>query len=1149
MLSVCCAYGQVPVQSKKLKWQKEILIDSTSLLSTSIRVLVKTKNGYDSVLVSSHQNSQVYDYSFDFSNSKLTFINSFEDSILVEFQRLVFDFQKSYSLRDTSMIYIKSKGNKEDYFAEESPVKESLFDTGGLKKTGSISRGITFGNQQDLSVNASLNLQLNGLIAPNLNVLASVTDNNLPIQPEGNTSKIQEFDQVFVQLFNDRFKLTAGDFWIYKPQGYFLNYRKRGQGFSGEYFWKKDQSQIIKTQVSTAFSKGKFNRQLIQGVEGNQGPYRLTGADNEPFVIVLSGTERVFIDGKELSRGQENDYVIDYNSSEVRFTAKNMITKDVRIVVEFQYSDQNYARSLVQLAHEATYKKGALWFNVYSEQDAKNQSIQQSLSSEQKLLLSNVGDQILNAQFSSIDSIGFDENLIMYKVIDTLGFDSVLVFSANPSLAKFSAQFTYVGALNGNYKLKEFNGLGRVYVWVQPLGGIPQGDFEPIRLLAAPKQQQLISLGVKHELFKNVSFTTEFATSKTDLNTFSRLNSNDDRGFSNRSKLNYDQSIGVDTAKVWRWKSSLESELLDPFFRPIEQYRTVEFDRDWNTRGKNFKGNQVFLIGETGLVHKTNGNLIIQGQHYKIGDVFSGNRALAKLNWTTKKEKHGGWKIQGDGSYLDAKGIQKNQFLRHRIELVRSFNKFYFGFKDDQESNSFREFDSLLGNSYRFYDWQTFGGFADSSGNGFKLSYRERYDGRLKNQFFSRATRAQTFALEWKQQSWKQHKLTVIAGQRILSVLDTTIINIQAEQTSTGRIDYEYKTKNQFFQLNTFYEVGSGLELRREFIYIQVNDGQGVYTWVDYNFDNVKDLNEFEVAQFADQADYIRVFTPSNAYVRTFSNEYNQSLQLRPDRIFRNSSGFKRVVSKFSSLSRIRIQRKTSAFNGFESYNPFNTRIDEVGLINLSMVNKHTLFFNRSNNVVGADYSFEQNQSKQLLANGFDAKSKRSNEVNARLTIKKTVQLLAQAELGKKTSLVDYTSGRNYEINYWQIKPSIVYQPNTNIRLAFDTRISEKQNSLSFGNEKTNLQQFSVVTKYNTSQKGSLQADLSYIHIEYNGNSNSALAFEMLEALKPGSNFIWSMSLQRSVSRNLQLSIQYNGRKSEGNRTIHAGGMELKAFF
>jgi hypothetical protein len=71
----------------------------------------------------------------------------------------------------------------------------------------------------------------------------------------------------------------------------------------------------------------------------------------------------------------------------------------------------------------------------------------------------------------------------------------------------------------------------------------------------------------------------------------------------------------------------------------------------------------------------------------------------------------------------------------------------------------------------------------------------------------------------------------------------------------------------------------------------------------------------------------------------------------------------------------------------------------------------------------------------------------------------------------------------------------------------------------------------------------------SYLDIRYNGQENSSLGFEMLEGLSAGDNFTWTVSVQRNLSKNLQLSIQYNGRKPGDFRTIHSGGIQARAMF
>ena len=387
--------GQVLPSSLRVK-KIEIISDSTLLDSLSIvpgSMVVMSNNQF--VSDSSYLLLPV--------QSILVWLSPVKGEVIITYRVYPLNFNKTYFHKDTNSIFHHG-GNSPVPFRFPTVNRQSeIFNMGGINKSGSISRGVMFGNNQDLSINSNLNLQLSGKISSNISILASVTDDNLPIQPEGNTQQLQDFDQVFIQLFSDTWRLTAGDFWMKKPDGYFLNYNKRAQGGSftkvSNNVLKKHKNadtimSFVENRFSAAISKGKFARNVIQGVEGNQGPYRLSGAENEQFVIVLSGTEMVYIDGMLLTRGQENDYVIDYNTSEIEFTPKQLITKDKRITIEFQYSDKNYARSVVESSNLFNVNDWKVHLNVYSEQDSKNQPLQQDLLQSEKDLLAQVGDDL-----------------------------------------------------------------------------------------------------------------------------------------------------------------------------------------------------------------------------------------------------------------------------------------------------------------------------------------------------------------------------------------------------------------------------------------------------------------------------------------------------------------------------------------------------------------------------------------------------------------------------------------------------------------------------------------------------------------------------------------------------------------------------------
>lgn len=97
---------------------------------------------------------------------------------------------------------------------------------------------------------------------------------------------------------------------------------------------------------------------------------------------------------------------------------------------------------------------------------------------------------------------------------------------------------------------------------------------------------------------------------------------------------------------------------------------------------------------------------------------------------------------------------------------------------------------------------------------------------------------------------------------------------------------------------NTVFETSSGTLPQQEFTYVNVDEGQGTHTWNDYNNDGVQQLQEFELAQFRDQADYIRVLLPNRIFVKTHQNKLSQLLTLNPQQ-WSGQAGFKNFFPIF----------------------------------------------------------------------------------------------------------------------------------------------------------------------------------------------------------------------------------------------------------
>lgn len=1086
-------------------------------------------------------------YSLNPIFSSLIFTSNFPDSTVfkIEFEESPLNLNQDFSHKNDSIIFTSSDTiGFENYIYQSNSENNSLdfFESSSLKKQGSLSRGISIGNAQNLSLQSTLNLQLSGKIGPNLYIKGSISDDNIPFQPDGNTQKLQEFDQVYLQIYNDNFNITGGDFWAKKPDGYFLNYNKRVQGLSVSQnnIYGAKSNININQKLSGALSKGKFSRLIIQGVEGNQGPYRLYGANNEQNIIILAGTEKIYIDGILMKRGQEYDYTIDYNTSEITFTANQLITKDKRLIAEFQYSDLSYARSIINYNLNIKSEKYAIWANIYNEQDAKNQPIQENLNFDQIQILSNIGDSTDLAFANSIYQTAFDENRIMYYIKDSLNFDSILIHTLNIDSGMYQATFNYVGEANGNYIIESYTANGKIFKWIAPVNNIPQGNYDPVQLITTPQKKQLINIGGKYSFSKNLFSEIEFARSNTDLNTFSKIDNDNNIGYGIKWNINHLKKF---KKKKTLLKSSFDFEYNDPNFTYIQWYRSAEFDRDWNTRGKKYTGNQIISKANIGFEKTELYKLNYQINQFTWGEDYSGWKNDLSLNY-----KKNGLNLNSNINYLKSESEQNSSFYRHRININKKWNKFKIGYTDQFENNQFSQDNSLTLNSYQFYDYKIYIATADSIKNHFELYFQKRYDKKSDSLTLKKAAEATTIGANINLIRKKNNQLSLNLNYRQLIIKDSLLINNQPENTILGRVEHQFSAFKRGITSQIFYELNSGLELKKEFIYIKVNNGQGIYTWNDYNDDGIKDLGEFEIAQFTDQAEYIKLFIASNEYVRTYGNQYSHSIFIKPERMIKNKKGIKKILTRISNQTIFKINRKTNFENGINYLNPFISNINDTTLIKTNSSFRNTLYINRTNPIFGIEYHINLNATKTILTSGFDAINYGQQKIKIRWNISKIFNLKNDLIYGNKESLSEYALNRNYNYEFRSIISTFSIQPNTKYRIALKTEFSIKENNSDL-NEAAQIIKVGFDTRVNQKKKGSLNFSFNYIKNAYNGIENTPLAFELLNALKVGDNYVWGVSYQKKLAKNLQMNFTYNGRKSELNKSIHSGGIEIRAFF
>lgn len=1112
-----------PYKSKKIVATKDTIhLDSVSVNSAFFKVLNRKNEEVDPTY-----------YHINFQKGTLILKENFPDfadTLTVRFLKFPDFLTKEYHIYDPARVVKSNDGLYNLYKVSSDPSKKFVpFD--GLNTSGSITRGISIGNNQNAVVNSNLDLQITGKISDKVSLRASIQDSNIPLQSNGYSQRLDEFDQIFIELFSEKWNIRAGDLFLENRKSRFMNFNKKVQGISSQFNFGKNGNNT-NVFASAALVRGQYARSTFIGQEGNQGPYKLRGNNEELFILVISGSERVYVNGILLKRGENNDYIIDYNAGEITFTSLFPINSEMRINVEYQFSDRNYSRYITYFGASHERAQWTIGTNVYVESDLKNQPLQQNLTKEQAQVLVNAGDNTNLMVAPSAFADEFSANKILYEKTLING-EEVYQYSTNPSAQLFSVKFSFVGEFQGNYVVSNTSAIGKIYAYVPPVNGVKQGNYEPIVRLVAPTKIQLATLFGKYNPSEKTLIDFEGALSYNDLNLFSATDDYNNKG--GAGKLNTKQRLY--TGK-WQLDAFANYQFVHSRFRTIERLYTIEFDRDWNLSAA--RGNQSLLSTGLDFNFQRNGTATYQFEHLDFSGNSVGNRhnLTTSLNWNA-------WNLSSKSSLLTTNGALSNStFARNQTRVKYHLKKNWVGTSFRMEDNRERlKANGILSPlTQRFLEYGALLGRGDSTKVYVETGYLHRVNDSLQNGQLRRVNTSESYYLKSKLIQTAKSDLSVFVNYRNLRYEDKTRRN---EPSLNSRVLYNDRFFDQLIQSSTAYETLSGTIPQQEYTYLEVEPGRGVYAWNDYNGNGLQELQEFEIAPFPDQAKYIRIFLPNQIFIKTHQNKFSESITLNPLQ-WQNGRGLKKLLSYFYNQTSFLIDRKIERKGSNFDLNPFSG--SDQDLLGLNTSFRNSFFYNRGKQKHSVTYTYIQNRSRNLLSFGSQENESSSHQVQYDHLLLKFWLLSFVAKTSGTQALYDNFESRNFNIRSNQLAPKVSLLFSKNASLDFFYEYVQKQNSIGL-EEALNQNRLGTSFTYAGERKLTMNGEFSYYRNSFTGDANAPVAFQMLEGLQPGKNMTWRLLLQKNITQYLDINLNYQGRKSETSQTIHNGSIQLRAYF
>jgi hypothetical protein len=1084
--------------------------------------------------------------------------------LTVSFQRLPFNFRSQYSLHDI-VVFKDTLGRT--IRKVETPIPQMTMNDvfgPGLEKSGSIFRGLLVGSNRDLTVNSGFRMQLSGKLSPELDIAASLTDENVPLQPEGTTQTLQELDRVFIQLKNPRYGATLGDF-VYdigeRSGGEFGRLSRKLQGVSGTGQFKNiaDEGSALAVTLTAATARGKFTTNQMQGIEGNQGPYRLTGGDPGNKPIIIAGTERVYINGQLMTRGETNDYSIDYSTGDIYFSARRLITNASRITVDFEYTDRQFVRNLLgaNVNFAGLGNRLHVTTSLTQEADDPDSPIDVALDDSLRSIIRESGANRFKAAVTGIRDMGRDSITLagkgQYVRRDTLlagKLRTVLIYAPGDVQARYSVFFSSVIQMPPD-SLGYNRGVSGGYV----VAGIGKGSYLPVQFLPVPELHRVANGILGFSPASELLISAEYALSEKNLNRLSGSGDGRNQGGAYKFRAEYNpRDLVVAGTHLGELRVALAERFVDHRFSSLDRSNEIEFNRAWDITSAGSGDEEIRELGVSYLPVRT---LRFEGTYGFLER--KGSFRSDRSTWNAVLSDTLTPKISYSSEFIRSQDSQTNMssdWMRQRGSITYAVFHVQPSVRVELENRQqHREVnDSLVQGSFRYLEVAP--GLTVLNLHPLRVSAEVQFrtEDSASQGEMSRALRAVTQVYDVQLRQWNS-----LSGAVALSLRKSDVTNDFALRGTTGantmliRSQLQYTPLRRAVDAEILYEFARDRSAAMRRIFVRVPKGTGNYRYLgDVNQNGVVDDSEFEQTRF--DGDYVAITVPGDQLVPVADLRAGMRLRLNAGKYLTQKSSFlEKALTAVSTETVLRVEEKSTVAEAKKVY-----------LLHLSE------FRNDSTTIAGSQlltqdvYLFESdpafsvrlrlNERKGLVQLVGTTERSTLREQSVRIKSQLLREIGNQTEYTQKADQLfsSVASPRQRDLVSDELRTEFSYRPYPEWDVSFGAALSDVTNRNASTNVSANINEQFVRVSYALLARGQLRAEVQREEVlvdKGSSTSNGNYPFEFTNGKAIGKTYQWHAALDYRMSQFIQLTFNYDGRSEGGSSAVHTARAEARAYF